>query len=53
MGADCHTATRLLYTDARGFYSFSYTYSGTNPLLVRKRDTPIPPGCPPHRSQGI
>lgn len=24
------------YTGADGFYSFSYTYSGTNPLLIRK-----------------
>jgi len=33
-------------TDANGFYSFSYTYSGTNPLLVRKEGYGDPAGLP-------
>jgi hypothetical protein len=34
-------------TDADGFYSFPYTYSGTNPLLIRKAGYGDPAGQAP------
>ncbi len=34
-------------TGANGLYSFSYTYSGTNPLLIRKAGYGDPPGQAP------
>jgi hypothetical protein len=36
-----HTSSN---TDENGLYSFSYTYSGTNPLLIRKAGYGDPPG---------
>src|SRR5205823_3758315 len=32
------------YTAADGIYSFAYTFSGTNPLLIRKAGYGDPPG---------
>ena len=40
------------YTSADGFYSFGYTYSGTNPLLIRKAGYGDPPGQAPGPIQG-
>lgn len=35
------------YTDANGYYSFSYTPPGINPLLIRKDGYGDPAGQPP------
>jgi hypothetical protein len=35
------------HTDAHGFYSFSYTFPGANPLLIRRAGYGDPPGQPP------
>jgi hypothetical protein len=40
------------YTDEDGFYSFSYTYSGTNPLIIRKSGYGDPAGQAPGPVQG-
>ena len=40
------------YTHADGIYSFTYTYSGTNPLLIRKVGYGDPVGQPPGPVQG-
>ena len=42
----------FVYTDAIGFYSLSYTYSGTNPLLIRKDGYSDPDGQPVGPVQG-
>jgi hypothetical protein len=44
-----HTA---VYTDATGFYSLSYAYSGTNHLLIRKDGYGDPAGQPAGPVQG-
>lgn len=44
-----HTFT---YTDASGFYSFSYTNPGFHSLLIRKDGYGDPPGQPPGSAQG-
>jgi hypothetical protein len=46
---DGHTSA---ITDAHGFYSLAYTYSGTNPLLIRRNGYGDPPGQPPGTVRG-
>jgi hypothetical protein len=41
------------YTGADGFYSFLYTYSGTNPLLIRKAGYGDPAGQAASPVQGF